>query len=147
MGRIMIRPLDVDDLEILEKIDGEYCRNYSVEAIIGLSSLNFYSRSGHSFASVSDGRLNGFVLAHAVWGGYKAVLQIARLAVSEDDDAVHLALLEAVIKSAYDAAVYELRVVQPENDNEGLAALQQKEFRLSKAKLLKRTLGSGKYGE
>lgn len=147
MSKIMIRQVDVDDLDELLEIDQEYCRKYDTEAIVGLSSLNFYSRSGHSFASLTEGRINGFVFSHAVWGGYKAVLQLSRLAASGGDKAVNSALLEAVLKSAYDAAVYELRVVQPDSDEDGLASLKEKDFRLTRTKLLQRTLGSGNIGE
>ena len=146
MDKIMIRQVDVDDLDELLKIDQDYCRRYGTEAIVNLSSLNFYSRSGHSFASLVEGRLNGFVFSHAVWGGYKAVLQVTRLAASDDNEPVQSALLEALLKSAYDAAVYELRVTQPNNDEKGLATLMKKDFKLTNTKLLQRTLGSGKFG-
>ncbi len=140
--KILTRLLTVDDLEYLKVIDKSYTDKYGLEPIVSLRSLNFYSRSGHSFASLDNDRYSGFIFAHAIWNGAKAVLQVSRLAISEDDEALTKALIEAVVKSAYDAAVYDLQVIQPSKDDKGLSAFLEKEFQINEITFLSRKLGS-----
>ena len=52
------------------------------------------------------------------------------------------ALLEAVTKSAYDAAVYDLRVLAPEGDAGAAAALGVKQYTPHPERVYARTLGS-----
>lgn len=140
--KIAARYLRIEDLEGLKLVDQAYYDSYGLEPIVNLRSLNFYSRSGHSFASLDSDRYSGFVFAHAIWNGAKAVMQVSRLAVIENDEAVAAALIEAVLKSAYDAAVYDLQVMQPNIDELGLKAFMAKDFVLNETSLLSRKLGS-----
>ena len=146
MKKIPTRLITVDDLELLQLVDKAYCDRFGQEPMVNLRSLNFYSRSGHSFASLDAGRYSGFVFAHAIWNGTKAVVQVSRIATL-DDEAVAKALIEAVLKSAYDAAVYDLQVIQPKTDTSGLEAFVDKDFVVSQTTLLTRKLGSKQFGD
>ncbi|WP_407568954.1 DUF1999 family protein [Deinococcus altitudinis] len=84
-----------------------------------LPALRFYLRSEHSFIAeerqsgdeTPGGRLTGVVLAQSVWMGDKPIILVTACLVrpgSEDDGRTAAGLLHAVIKSAYDAAVYEI---------------------------------------
>lgn len=119
---VPLRPLDVDDLDALVPLDAAYADRHGVPAAVSRASLAYYARAGHAFVAGTPTVVRGFVLAHAVWDGARATLQVARL-VAPDDDAVRHALVEAVVKSAYDAAVYDLGVDLPASDAAGAAAL------------------------
>lgn len=118
---VPLRPLDVDDLDTLVPLDAAYADRHGVAAAVSRASLAYYARAGHAFVAGAPAA-RGFVLAHAVWDGARATVQVARL-VAPDDDAVRRALVEAVVKSAYDAAVYDLSVDLPAADAAGVAAL------------------------
>ena len=143
MANRFIRTLEIEDLDVLKAIDEFYAQNFGLEPLISPGSLNFYLRSGHSFASLQDDEVMGFVLAHAVWNGYRPVVQVVRLAVRELVDLkTREVLLEALIKSAYDAAVYDLMVLQPATDALGTEILQKKAYREKPLLVFERLLGS-----
>ena len=99
-----------------------------------LAALRHYERSGHSFvAEDHDDRVRGYVLAQSVWQGDRPALLgcvlaqhvwqgdrpivLVRTALLAPDAPAKAAagLLRAVVKSAYDAAVYEVHLpVTPE---------------------------------
>lgn len=74
-----------------------------------LPALKFYERSEHSFVAEEDGRLAGFIFAQSVWQGDKPIVLMRTLSLDPGADAATAqGLLHATIKSAYDAAVYEV---------------------------------------
>jgi hypothetical protein len=74
-----------------------------------LPALRFYTRSGHSFAADASSRLEGFVLAQAVWQGDRATVLATRIAARSEE--VYRGLLRALVKSAYDANAYEVALL------------------------------------
>lgn len=144
----LIRSLSQDDVDELRAIDENYARLYGLEPMLSLGSLNFYARTGHAFASLKGNIMTGFVLAQAIWNGFRPVVQMNRLALAEPgDESSASALLEALTKSAYDAAVYDIQLVIPRADA-GLAKLaMHKDYHDAALMVLGRTLGSrGKKG-
>jgi hypothetical protein len=137
------RPLIQDDEDVLEEIDNVYAQNVGLEPFLSRSSLHFYVRTGHSFVAVRSGEPTGFILAQSVWNGTRPTVYVNRLAVAnlEDVDS-RLALLEAVTKSAYDAAVYDLQVQQPSADVQGWVALAEKQYTEKPLRIFERILGS-----
>jgi hypothetical protein len=137
------RPLIQDDEDVLEEIDNVYAQNVGLEPFLSRSSLHFYVRTGHSFVAVRSGEPTGFILAQSVWNGTRPTVYVNRLAVAnlEDIDS-RLALLEAVTKSAYDAAVYDLQVQQPSADVQGWVALAEKQYTEKPLRIFERILGS-----
>ncbi|MCA9840154.1 MAG: DUF1999 family protein [Trueperaceae bacterium] len=144
MGEMtLIRSLSQEDFEPLKAIDESYAKHYSVEPMLTLGSLNFYARTGHAFASLRADHMTGFVLAQSVWNGFRPVLQMNRLAVADPGDEASIsALLEALTKSAYDAAVYDLQLLLPKKDTALLSLAEQKDYRDTALIVLGRTLGS-----
>ncbi|MFC4639568.1 DUF1999 domain-containing protein [Deinococcus hohokamensis] len=74
-----------------------------------LAALKFYERSEHSFVADQDGTLQGFVFAQPVWQGDRPIVLLRTLTLAPgapEDTAA--GLLHAVVKSAYDSAVYEV---------------------------------------
>lgn len=137
------RPLGPDDLDDLEALDKAYAERFGLERVVTRSSVGFYVRTGHAFVAVRAGVAVGFVFAQAVWNGLRPTVFVDRLgAVDGDDAAAYEALLEAVTKSAYDAAVYDLRVLVPEGDVGAAAALGVKQYGGRSERLYARTLGS-----
>ena len=116
---LSLRPVAVDDLAELQPLDAAYVRDTGVEPAIEAASLGFFARTGHAFVAESDGRPQGVVLAQAVWDGVRPTVRVSRLIGSPEARRV---LAEAVVKSAYDAAVYDLAAEVPAAD-EALAAL------------------------
>jgi hypothetical protein len=113
---LLLRPLEVDDLGDLEALDAAYAGRHDVAAIVGPASLAFFARSGHAFLALErPTRTVGFALAHAVWDGARPTLRLVRLV---GERAPRRALAEAVVKSAYDAAVYALVAEVPTGDAE-----------------------------
>ncbi len=164
---LRVRAVERDDVGVLAPIDGAYAERHQTEPFVSSASLSLYGRSGHSFVVESPGGVLGFVLAQSVWTGARPVLRIARLAALEPapretvadasagTDAAQatgadgaapervLALLaEAVTKSAYDAAVYDLEAVVPKSDAAGRAALEGADYTPRPARVYTRTLGS-----
>lgn len=137
------RPLDPDDLAALEPIDRAYAARHGLEPALTRGSAGFYARAGHAFTALRDGEAVGFALAQAVWDGRRPTLLLGRLAVLEEGDReARGALLEAVTKSAYDAAVYDLAVDLPSGDDDGAAALAAKSYREAPQRRFVRVLGS-----
>ncbi|ADV68398.1 DUF1999 domain-containing protein [Deinococcus maricopensis] len=74
-----------------------------------LAALKFFERSEHSFAAAEGGTLHGVILAQSVWQGDRPIVLVARALIAPDAPADTAAgLLRACVKSAYDAAVYEV---------------------------------------
>jgi hypothetical protein len=142
-GIVFARPLTQDDEEVLSEIDQSYAAALGLTPFLSRSSLHFYIRTGHSFVSVNAGQPTGFVLAQSVWNGTRPTVYVNRLVVANvaDTDS-RLSLLEAVTKSAYDAAVYDLQVLHPSADEQGLAALAEKKYGERPFKIFERVLGS-----
>ena len=141
--RTHARPLTPDDEAVLAPIDAFYAEKMGLESVLSRGSVSFYSRSGHSFVSMTSAEVTGFILAHAVWNGTRPTVQVSRLAVADlGDDASREALLEALTKSAYDAAVYDLQVQHPQADEAGVKALQTKDYNTANITLYERVLGS-----
>lgn len=141
--RTFARPLTLDDEAVLVPIDAAYAARVGLEPVLTPGSVSFYARSDHSFVAVAVDRVTGFAVAHAVWNGTRPVVQVSRLAVAEAaDDASREALLEALTKSAYDSAVYDLQVQHPQKDEAGLKALQTKNYKAADSALFERRLGS-----
>src|SRR5688572_6398387 len=130
-----VTPVDISDCEALSTADRAYSSTLGVEPIIDRASVHFYQRSGHSFAArgcpddtggsahgagtsgagTSGGlvRLAGFVLAHASWSGGRPVVRVERLVTVPGCEAASAALVAAVVKSAYDAGVYDIVAAVP----------------------------------
>jgi hypothetical protein len=137
------RPLSQDDEEALVGIDQGFARAIGLEPFLSRSSLHFYIRTGHSFVAMREGQVTGFVLAQAIWNGTRPIVYINRLAVLDlSDHESREALLEATIKSAYDAAVYDLWVQHPQNDSSGLQSLEKKLCKPREIRIFERILGS-----
>ena len=141
------RPLIPDDQELLEPLETAYAEKFGLEPILTRSSVSFYVRTGHAFVAVSEGRAAGFVLAQAVWNGTRPTVYVNRLSVPETenveaDTEARAALLEAVTKSAYDAAVYDLQVQVPDADDGAALALAAKDYALRPEHIYGRVLGS-----
>lgn len=115
------------------------------EGPLSKSSLSFFSRTGHAFVaedSEAKGRACGFVLAQAVWNGVRATV-VAQHIVAEDDAAeVVEALLAALVKSAYDSGVYDVRLELPASARGVLVVAQAQHFKVLDRIILERRLGS-----
>ncbi len=136
------RPLSPED-EALSELDRGYAEAFGLEPILSRSSVSFYVRTGHAFVSVREGEPTGFVLAQAVWNGTRPTVYVNRLAVPDPEDTdSREALLEAVTKSAYDAAVYDVQVQVPETDVATGEALGKKSYHPLRERLFARALGS-----
>lgn len=137
---VRVRPLDIDDAEAVAMLDRADAQRVGREEIADRGAVSFYARSGHTFVAEDATGLQGFVFAHAVWDGRRPTVTLQALA--SDDATVRAALLEAVTKSAYDSAVYDLVARCPDAD-EALAHLLETEgWRTEPTRLLRRTLGS-----
>ena len=84
-----------------------------------LPALRFYLRSEHSFIAeeratgdeTPGGLLTGIIFAQSVWMGDKPIILVTACLVRpslQEGGETAAGLLHAVIKSAYDAAVYEI---------------------------------------
>ncbi|GGL71147.1 GNAT family acetyltransferase [Deinococcus aerolatus] len=74
-----------------------------------LPALKFYERSEHSFVAEEDGQLAGFIFAQSVWQGDKPIVLVRTLSLLPGAPTeTAQGLLHATVKSAYDAAVYEV---------------------------------------
>lgn len=140
MSLTFARPLTPDDQEVLEELAATYAEHYGLEPLLTKSSVSFYVRTGHAFVALRAGEVTGFVLAQAVWNGTRPTVYVNRLVAPELDTGE--ALLEAVTKSAYDAAVYDLQVQVPEGDAVAERALSSKSYSPLPERLYRRVLGS-----
>ncbi len=137
------RTLNPDDDELLGEIDSGYAERFGLEPILTRSSLSFFVRSGHSFVAVQEGAATGFALAQAIWNGTRPAVVLSRLATADDSDLdSRLALIEAVTKSAYDAAVYDIQVQLSSDDHVGARAFQDKQYYQRNLVTYERILGS-----
>jgi len=111
------------------------------------TAIRFFARSGHSFVAADESDLHGFVLAQAVWQGDRATVLVTRIAAKNKE--TYTGLLNALLKSAYDANAYEAALlVNRENRNELYDAAKGTGFSNSKLEMLVRVLGSrGEQGE
>ena len=140
---IFARALSQDDGDDLAPIDRLYAQHFGLEPIATRSSLNFYTRTGHAFVAVKEGEIAGFAFAQSIWNGTRPTVYLNRLAVADlDDTESRLALIEAVTKSAYDAAVYDLQVQLPKGDKSGISALADKGYSEVDVVSFARVLGS-----
>lgn len=78
-----------------------------------LAALKFYERTGHSFVAERDEGVRGVALAQSVWQGDRPTVLVRAVVVdptldAAEAEAVRAGLLHAVVKSAYDTAVYEV---------------------------------------
>lgn len=146
MSPTFARPLTPEDQDVLEALAAPYAERYGLDPLLSKSSVSFYVRTGHAFVALRSGEVVGFVLAQAVWNGTRPTVYVNRLVAPELETGE--ALLEAVTKSAYDAAVYDLQVQVPEGDEAAIGALAAKTYSLLPERLYRRVLGSrGQQGE
>ena len=137
------RPLNIEDGPLLSGIDAAAAERSGQEPMLNAGSLSFYARSGHAFVAIRDDEPCGFALAQAVWDGHRPTVRVRPLAIAAvaDDDARD-ALLEAVTKSAYDAAVYDLVAEADESDMRLQSRLEREGWRPDPIRAFRRTLGS-----
>lgn len=147
-ARSLESALDPAEHEKLQAIDKAYAKAMQLEPQLSRSSLSFYSRTGHAFIAMQknelqEDALQGFVLAQSIWNGTRPTVIVNYLAVADMDDiAAREALLEAVTKSAYDAAVYDIHISIPEADSVCMQALERKAYQPVANKIFARKLGS-----
>lgn len=154
---VRIQPLTVLDFARLEAFEsslrGVDGTNSGVahdgKGWITRGSVQTFERSGHAFVAVAgqgpDAAIVGFVLASTIWDGHRPTVRCSALVVDERDsvaDAVRAALLEALTKSAYDAAVYDLVIELPSSDEASLALAASAGWMRDDLIVLRRTLGS-----
>ena len=137
------KPLQLNDAEQLRPIDEAYARYFKVETRLTRGSLSFYVRTGHAFVAVRKSEMVGFVLAQAVWNGTRPTLLVDYMPVAKMQDLVaRLAMLEAVTKSAYDAAVYDIQVQIFTKDTVAIQSLIEKQYDEKELRIYERILGS-----
>jgi len=136
---LSLRPVAVDDLAELEPLDAAYAREMAVEPAVEAASLGFFARTGHAFVAEAGGRPQGVVLAQAVWDGVRPTVRVSRLIGSPE---ARRALAEAVVKSAYDAAVYDLAAEVPAADAALAALLSAASWSERPTRRFERVLGS-----
>ncbi len=140
---VRVRPLEPDDLARLAPIDASAAARADVASAVTRGSIAFYARTGHAFVAESERGVRGFALAQAVWDGTRPTVRLHALAVADAGDGeARAALLEAVTKSAYDAAVYDLVAETPEGDPAAHELLSERGWRPEPVRLYRRTLGS-----
>ncbi len=140
---VRVRPLDPDDLGRVQAVDAAAARATERPPVATRGAVSFYARTGHAFVAEDDGGVRGFALAQAVWDGTRPTVRLRTLAVAERSDAeARAALLEAVTKSGYDAAVYDLICELPEGDDDARDLLDAAGWTPEPVRLFGRTLGS-----
>jgi len=139
---IVIRPIDTDDLDAALDIERTYAAAHAVAPAVDAAALRHYGRSGHAFVAIEADTTLGLVLAHAVWDGARPVVRVSRLVARADDADVLARLMEAVVKSAYDAAVYDLVAEVPDGDQAGQRAVEGASFTARPIRRFERVLGS-----
>src|SRR5690606_17954536 len=97
--------IELDDLDELMEADARYAGATGQELVVSRSSVQFHHRTAHSVVARDGTDVRGFVLAHASWSGGRPVVRVERLAGAAPSVGP---LLEAVLKSAYDARVYDI---------------------------------------
>jgi hypothetical protein len=139
---VRVRPLEVDDGDAPAALDAHHAARAGHEPVATRGALSFYARSGHAFVAEDGEGVRGFAFAQAVWDGTRPTVQLQTLATEAADAEARAALLEAVTKSAYDAAVYDLVARAPHGDPALHELLEREGWRAEPVSLLRRTLGS-----
>lgn len=132
-----------DDLEALLALDAAYSERHGLESAVSMGALRFFARTEHSFVAErrERGGVNtvGFAFAQAIWTGDRPRLLIERIV---GNGAAGGALLAALIKSAYDAGVYDLAITAPNSDEPLAHALTDEGFLTGQGRWFVRVLGS-----
>lgn len=139
---VVLRPLEATDLDVLRGLEGAYAARTGAAAAIDRAAVHHLARSGHAFVAARAGGVCGMVLAHTIWDGSRPVVSVTRLVAAGDDPRVLERLLEAVVKSAYDAAVYDLIIDLPRADAAGRSAVEAGGFAALPVRRYGRVLGS-----
>lgn len=127
---ITVRPPQESDLDVLTTIDAGYSAAHGVPVTMTLGALRFFERSGHSYVAEivspeGEAAVAGFLFAQAVWSGDSPTVHATRLAaLPAGATSVRSALIKALVKSAYDAGVYDLSFRTPASDSELRQALE-----------------------
>jgi hypothetical protein len=142
---IRLRPLSAEeDLGALRVLEAGYAGRTGAPPLVAAAALRHFERGGHAFvASRGTGAAaRGMALAHAAWDGARPVVRLVRLVAEGDDRAMLGRLVAAVVRSAYDAAVYDLVAEIPEADEAGQQALLTHAFADRPVRRFERQLGS-----
>jgi hypothetical protein len=167
---LLLRPVETDDLADLAPLDAAYAARYGVDPLVGAAALSFFARTGHAFVAQAAGgtaagppggtaggpagspvgavagaagerpRPVGMALAQAVWDGARPTVWLVRLI---GEAPARRALADAVVKSAYDAAVYTLVADVPGDDADLADLMADAGWRERPIRRFERTLGSG----
>lgn len=141
--RTFARPIELKDAETLKNIDKIYAQQCAETSKLTKGSLNFYIRTGHAFIAIRNNKAIGFVFAQAIWNGMRPTVFVDYIAVIEKTDLeARLIMLEAVTKSAYDAAVYHIQVQVFTKDTVAIQALLEKQYYEKPLRVYERILGS-----
>ncbi|WP_243028168.1 DUF1999 family protein [Thermus albus] len=132
------RPFSELDLDLLNRVAGN--------RPLSRGAVRFFARTGHSFLAEEGEEPKGFALAQAVWQGEATTVLVNR--VEGQDQATLEGLLAAVVKSAYDAGVYEVALHLDPSREALKRALEAQGFHIGPLVLAVRILGSrGARGE
>lgn len=116
-----IRSLEPDDGERLSEVFPSLRTD-----VLSQKSLSFHARTDHSFVLEGfDDQLKGVALAQSVWNGVEPELRVGGIWVDSENVEDTSILLDAVVKSAYDAAVYRLRFDTQEGDLHIVSVLER----------------------
>jgi len=143
---LAVRPLDIDDLAGVGALDRGYAARHACAPVVDVAALRHYARGGHAFVAQRGDETHGAVLANTVWDGARPAVRVVRLIARDDAFDVAERLVGAVVKSAYDAAVYDLVVELPESDAAGRAAVEAHAFGVAPVLRFERALGARKAG-
>jgi hypothetical protein len=138
----LTRPVESGDLAALQGLDVAYAEQMGVPTLVDRAVLAFYARGGHAFVRDEEGVLTGYVFAHAAWDGGRPTVRLARLVAHGAAPHVLRGLLAALVKSAYDAAVYDLVADVPAGDEAAASALRSTSFERRPVIRFERVLGS-----
>jgi len=141
---VRVRPIDVEDLESLQAFEKTLSPSNvnPSEGLLTRASVSFFERTGHAFVAEDGNGVRGVILAQAVWDGVRPTVRMQHLLTADEDLTVRAALLEALTKSAYDAAVYDLVAELPRHDPVTKTWLEENSWREEPTTLFRRTLGS-----
>ncbi|KGQ22119.1 DUF1999 family protein [Thermus filiformis] len=124
------RPIQEEDLPLLNALAGD--------RPLSLAQVRFFARTHHSFLAEEEAP-QGFALAQALWQGDRATVLIGRIE-GRSPEALS-GLLRAVVKSAYDAGVYEVALHLDPAREELAEALRAEGFQVGPLVLAVRLLG------